>query len=623
MKRGLSKVVFFNSKTTPVAPTISTSQDMLHSNKSVEELFALYTDESEPDIRAAIAFQNPRLLSKSVLLALQSKLQTQENGSSREIDCLGELDACRVHLARNPDAYPLGKGPIERLYKRYSDGEISIVDAIREAGLPEISGALSVVYVHAVSWQAFGMGQTPEWRQALVLCRLLAESALAGDESLPVGSEVRDTITGFAHLTILAFTRGVDDALYSETVRLVGRLIARAERIGDADLLGSLIHALGSLHSDHYTIPIVFEPQMAQVPLTEWLVRPKSVVSVFQGLASEELYPAPTESLKKAVDLYLQALPLRVGLQKGLTYKAIAQTLWFLSEQLGQPIDEGHLKNVTLQAHTLLSKHPDPKHMLTINQIISSRKYPILDYNSIADRSVGALLDQLAENKWTNSVPEDVIESHGRAVADLRRAATYGLRFVLYLRNFSQANEKHQLAPPFSLDSPQSVMIVDPQVTYSVVDHKLLSLFPEGVVGTSDPAVSLFSRQTLIPMLSLPQKDWKAVVSRLMSLAPRVVVLLDEITPGVLFEIEELIHLGLTDRTFILTGQAYRTGQPLPALITSGAFRYVGDWLDMSYDEAYHDYNCKAHAIVQQFLPRFLTPSFRETASLVNAWLSS
>lgn len=321
--------------------------------------------------------------------------------------------------------------------------------------------------------------------------------------------------------------------------------------------------------------------------------------------------------------MYEQALPFRDGLKKGLTYKAIAQTLIFLSDALGEPIAEERLKSAVFDARTLLLKHPDPKHLESIHEIVKRKNYVSAEMAVIRDPKILSLLDELTAASQSGSEFDGVAESNGRALAELRRALTYRLQFALYLRNFSHSDIKHQIGQPFRIESSTAVTVVEPTVTYSIVDHKLLSLFPEGVVAIASPNSSIFSRLTLIPMFSLSNQNWQKCVPQIMSFAPRIVMLFDELTDGVEFELEQLIHLGLTDRTFIITGQAYRTGKSLPPVLTSGIFKYVGDWLDVSYNETHPDQDTKAHGLIQPFLGRFLTSKALETGNLITAWLKA
>jgi hypothetical protein len=56
------------------------------------------------------------------------------------MECLAELDRFRRYLASNPDAYSLGVGPVEQVWKNYHDDKISIVEAIETARSPKSRG---------------------------------------------------------------------------------------------------------------------------------------------------------------------------------------------------------------------------------------------------------------------------------------------------------------------------------------------------------------------------------------------------------------------------------------------------------------------------------------------------
>ena len=259
----------------------------------------------------------------------------------------------------------------------------------------------------------------------------------------------------------------------------------------------------------------------------------------------------------------------------------------------------------------MLLKHPNPRHLVELQEIIDARGYQPAPAFWIAEPSIRALIDGVQQPVRSSTVPAEVRDSHERAVAELERALANRLPFGVYLRNFDYANEIYQLGPTFSVMTGDTLNMVTPQVSYSLVDHKILEWFPEGVVGVIDPSVSgidkkaltgharpIARRETLIPMLVLREAVWKSIVPALIGLADRIVMLIDNVTPGVDFELAELVRLKATRRTLIVTGQAYRSGRRLPRHIID-TFPYVGDWVDVSYNEMYHDQRLKTHGMIQ------------------------
>ena len=97
-----------------------------------------------------------------------------------------------------------------------------------------------------------------------------------------------------------------------------------------------------------YAPPWAFAAQ-PPVSIQAWLARPKVSTSIFDGVPMSKPYPEPIEALREAIEWYRRALAFRTGLHKGLTYKAIARTLQFLSERLGQAVDEEQLERATMQ----------------------------------------------------------------------------------------------------------------------------------------------------------------------------------------------------------------------------------------------------------------------------------
>lgn len=591
--------------------------------------FHHYASLSPISTRIAEAYASPCLLAAENLRAIDDALKV--TGCSADFETfLGELEGTRQHLARNPDDYPLGAGPIEHLLARHERGEISANEALHEAASPETFSALAPVYVHSVSWQLQSMGESDNWRRAALLALLLSTAVFGSDAVHPISMEHCDALAVTISLTIIALSRGIDDALYGAVSAIAERAIARAESLEDKKALGRLLQAFGTLYSDVYTVARAVETADDTIDIEKLLNRPRAVETVLSGVSVREMYPSARVALPKAVQIYRAALPYRIGLDQGLTYKAIAQSLGVMSIWAGDHA-RAEMIDAASRARPLLEKHPNRSHLVTIESLLHrSHKPRALAGNPISP-SLQALLNAV------QNVPRTIrfnplrriqaafrgrLDSHRRAVHDLNRMAFFQLPVALYLRNFAHANKHEFLSDPIRIvdETKQSLTVIVPEISYSIVDHKLLELFPEGIVAICDPEwPNVDLRLSSIPALLIDNAKWRDVVTQLIPIATHVVVLLDELTAGVEFELNELIRQGAGRKTFVLTGMRYRT-TPLPSPVSRNVFPFVGDWLDFSHDEIHANIRHKAHGLIQPILPRFLTANVAETVQLRKSW---
>src|SRR5439155_651774 len=104
------------------------------------------------------------------------------------------------------------------------------------------------------------------------------------------------------------------------------------------DTLARLFQNIGALFSDVWTVPgRPDDPTPAHIE--DWLRRRRRTPGLFAGLDESVEMPSALGCLRSAVDWYQRALPYRSGWLRGLTYKAILQTLHFMSVLFDEPID--------------------------------------------------------------------------------------------------------------------------------------------------------------------------------------------------------------------------------------------------------------------------------------------
>lgn len=577
---------------------------------TIEELFATYCKFVEPDERARYAFSTPRLLFDKTVLALSEQIPRSDDDDG-PWERLRELDYIRTQLVANRSEYPIGPGPIEQLVATTLRPN-EIIARCRSA---ELQALISPRYLRALAYHAEDNARTASWESAALLSRYVTEAALAWEPALPIEHDIGEVVLAHLRTAFNALLIELDDTVFCQTIALATVMVERAERLGDRKTLGKLCQMIGSLFSDIWTVPGP-PNDPTPVPIEEWLKRPLRSTGIFTGLGEPCHVPNVAESLDMAVAWYRRALACRTGLHRGLTYKAIAQTLHFQNRFLHRAIDQRLLERCLALAPELLEKHRDASaHLRTLNSIAEDRRLKIdvpLGGISADDRLIIEAIEASSEPV------EERYHSHGEALRDLQRALRYDLPFALYLRNFDYANERRMIGDTFKYRSENTTHFVAPEITYSLVDHKILQLFEEGTIAICDPRIDVYQRETLIPMLSLRDSGWLEAVRRLILRCARVVMVLDETTPGVRSELDLLRSAGAAQRTLIVTGHSFRASTiPVPRYVVRH-FPYIVDWIDFAWDESYHSYQHKAHVLMRPYLSQYVRSNAKPT---VDKWL--
>ena len=559
--------------------------------------------------RLIFALANPRLLALASLQALE-----QRHGRS---PAFAQLAGWQARLARQPVDYPLGNGPIEALLG--SDQSVEQMVAVCRSDA--FQARIAPLYLKLVGLQAMDLARGEAWQGAWLLSLLSAQAALAWEPTLPTHPLVVEVIQTHLQASISACSIALDDGMFGWALAGTTELLARLQAHDDRPALGIVHQGLGALFSDIWTVP--GRPQdQAPADARAWARRAVADPGLLGPMRRPSSIPPVAASLHQAVSCFERALPFRAGAQRGLTYKSIVQTLGFAKLVLGEDIDEHLLERSLALAPELLAKHQDPSHGHVVEstaRALGARTRPsapalapsnrrLLDLVQAHAVPVPAHLPDAAQRR----------DGHASALRDMERAWRHGLPWLLCLRNFDQANEYFRLGDDIVQEEGGTVRLTVPVIRYSLVDHKILELFPECAVGIVDPRQAADPRLTVIPLLSLGD-GWASVVEALMASATRTVILLDALSPGVQAELDLVVKLQACSRTLIVTGHAFRTADtPLPPVVTA-RFPHVVDWIDFGFDEAYFSQRHKAHGLIADHLPSYVRSDARPT---VRAWLA-
>jgi hypothetical protein len=580
--------------------------------ETLQSLFDAYCSYDESSDRYAFAISVPRLLWSKSVAALLPLASGARHGR------LAELDRLRQVLLMRPEGYPIGDGPIEQLMAS-NRSPTQILDICRST---ELLAIVAPPYLRELAYHGADQARTDDWETGAWVSRFATEAALAWHPDAPIEHDIGEVVLAHIEMALYALARSLDETVFNESLSAATTLLERAEQTDNFELIGKLCQSIGSLWSDIWAVP--GSPQDSEpVRVEEWLRRPRKAIGIFSSLGPPKGLPGVDECLLEAIAWYKRALPYRSGAARGLSYKAIVQTQHFGSVVLKMPVDDAELKRFWGLAEDLLLKHEHADvHLQVLQSIASARHWskPItLPQMESADRVwLGAVEAAYEPGNDADPSVENRRKGHAQALHDLQRVVRHRLPWALYLRNFKHANDIRMLGDLITHESEGNVHIVVPQISYSLVDHKILQLFEEGVITVCDPAIADTHRTTPIPMLSLRDEEWLRVVRVLIEHCTRVVMLLDELTPGVQSELDLLCELGANDRALLVCGHAFRDGKATLAPAVSAAFPYIVDWIDFGYDESHHDMHHKAHRIIQHHLLRYVRAN---AGPVVRAWL--
>lgn len=329
------------------------------------------------DEREAFPFQNPSLLASEVQLALQteiSPLEPEERG--RLAAALESLQNLRKVFEQRPGQYPFGLGPLERLWIRQAQGEISSDYAEELAAGPELLSQLSPVYLNSLSVVNLDSAKDGNWRNSIQLQRLLAVSAKA----LPDAPEIEEARKRIAldSVEVAAIYLGQipDGRVYRHARDLGDQAVATDASQTDRAFVGEMLHRLGVLHLDPYTANRASTNYDQISELWHKRLYDELGDDVFNIDEKELEMPTPADALRRAEEYFRRALGFREQHKKGLTLKALAQTLEWL-ELLKQPIDEAELIKLCRQALELLDGNLSPQQRLAVFAMLVRRDEPI------------------------------------------------------------------------------------------------------------------------------------------------------------------------------------------------------------------------------------------------------
>jgi hypothetical protein len=318
-----------------------------------------------------LVFAHPRLLSQDRVAVLEAALLFLAPDNTRRLRSgLETLQQVQASLLQQPSRYPIGSGPIEQIWYRVQEGEISIGDGERLAARAEIGRELSPIYVQVLCRFAVHSAAEVNWRAILQLGLLLLAASRAAPASRE-GQYAKERIAiDFLDIASGSLVQVPDGRLYRRALEVGARSLGWPSASGNRYFRGAMLHRLGALHLDPYTAGR--SNQQYEEQHRRWLQRLwEEYADELVNVPPEELQmPDPVDALYLA-DRYLQeAVDLNEGHAKGLSLKARVQCLAFL-ESLGQDVSKTELIGLCYQALRFLDQEEGQQQRASVMATLS------------------------------------------------------------------------------------------------------------------------------------------------------------------------------------------------------------------------------------------------------------
>ncbi|ACN13772.1 conserved hypothetical protein [Desulforapulum autotrophicum HRM2] len=214
--------------------------------------------------------------------------------------------------------YPLGDGPLEKIYEAAATGEIRLDRALEIAASQEVTSHLTSVYAHAFGFHAARNALRGRWREGLMQHRILlaAARAVTGPEArmARIRAEKEGIVTVACVLFHMALGRAYVDAMNGGDW-----LLETIDPVREKTLLAETFHDLGVLNLDPFTAHRTFENR--EIEHHRWLARTAQEI----GPDSIEGLPNIEEALVLAQDFLENAVQLAEGNQLSDSMKALYQ----------------------------------------------------------------------------------------------------------------------------------------------------------------------------------------------------------------------------------------------------------------------------------------------------------
>ncbi len=269
----------------------------------------------------------PILLTRNVQEELQRTARDLPSDQAGKVaPVLEKLFELQAYYQAQRDEYPIGLGPIEKIFELARIGEISQEQAGEQAAQPIVASVLGPLYVHALSAHNLKMARAGQWRDAALMQKLLLRAVHTFEQSGSMGDAEFTAAFDWIEIVHIYVFELPDPRLFRNAVEEGEAVIAKAGKAGNTELVGDANHRLGTLHLDPYAARSSrdYNKQMAQ-----WRQRFYDAIGpqiAFLPKQDREM-PRPMDALEKAEQYLTRAAKLRATDRRGFSLKALAQAV--------------------------------------------------------------------------------------------------------------------------------------------------------------------------------------------------------------------------------------------------------------------------------------------------------
>lgn len=361
---------------------------------NIRELLEEYASFKEVKERVNYAVEHLALLSSIEQKNLLEQMK-KEGEKGFLYEKLAELDQLRFYFAKEPERFPFGKGPIEQVAQRIINDKVSLDAGIEEVCREGFEQHLAPVYVQVLRNWATKTSSTSNFKYPTTVMRLITESCLKFGTTDELDSASDYAIRGWMDVVKNVLVQRPYGELFKRAVELGELALERAVRGNQTDQISIILHALGSLYADPWTVNRDIKRYSVSLNLWMRLMESEMGATRFAQYQKQYPLPSPQEAFETAIFYYERALEFKEGEDRGDTLKAILQCLAIMNIGLEVEVDRGRIEKLCKEAIALLQ--PGNYNRNTVLMIADQYKIDLLgqDYDKEIDKQLSGYLPDM------------------------------------------------------------------------------------------------------------------------------------------------------------------------------------------------------------------------------------
>ncbi|MHA6765557.1 CHAT domain-containing protein [Streptacidiphilus sp. PAMC 29251] len=293
------------------------------SHNSDVEVAALALD-LDDDQRMLLVTFHPRILRPESLRHLEMWADTDQRKG-----VLAFVTAIAQDWGSGRERWPVGAGPVERLWTMMDRRQVSRRQAAADAARPPVAGQLSQRYVDALMNECLETARTDgarfAYEAALVL---LAACQASADPDGPI--YVRSAVRAVAEVAGELLSRIPDGLVYQEAAAIAAARVTAARMSGDNEELAAALSLLGRFQLDAVTNGLPLEHFW-----DAYRTRVDRQMRSIDAIDHDFSMPDPVTVVAEAVGHLREALSFGISWIRPMTAKALVQAM--LWQRLARP----------------------------------------------------------------------------------------------------------------------------------------------------------------------------------------------------------------------------------------------------------------------------------------------